>query len=159
MKATNVFSFFKWIWAIAVPMSISGCQGNMESPPAPPPTQAQILEGGKWMTTAGTLVSASGASVTLPPGDPFFSSVLLGDVTFYPDGTAMESNDPNGLTKYGLTWHLNGTHLLVNINDNNTDKVNAVITLLSQYKLVLDVSDFYVYKGVTYDELIQTLTH
>ncbi len=159
MKRTNVLSFFKRMQVIAVIITVSGCQGHMDNAPAPAATQAQLLESGKWTTTAGTLVASNGASVTLPAGDPFFSTILLGDVTFYTDGTAMESNDPNGLTKYGLTWHLNGAHLLVNINENNTDKVNATITYLSQYKLVLDVSDFYEYNGVNYNELIQTLTH
>jgi hypothetical protein len=83
----------------------------------------------------------------------------LGDVTFYADGTAIESNDPNGLTANGLTWQLNGSNLMVHVNFNNTDRVNAVITYLGANKLVMEVTDFYIYNGVTYVKLIQTLTH
>jgi hypothetical protein len=83
----------------------------------------------------------------------------LYNVTFYSNGTAIDTNNPNNLTVNGLTWHLNGTHLRVNINANTTDKVDAVITYLNDSKLVLKVTDFYFYNGVDYIGLIQTFGH
>jgi hypothetical protein len=160
MKTIKMFFFTKWIMAFAIITAIDACSSHSDNTPAPPQTKADILvNSGKWITTGGTLVKDDGTSITLPGNDPFFGTILLGDVTFYADGTAVESNNPNGLTANGLTWHLTGSNLLVNVNDNNTDKVAAVITLLSEYKLIMEVSDFYDYNGVTYTKLIQTLTH
>ncbi|HTD40844.1 MAG TPA: hypothetical protein VK671_09505 [Mucilaginibacter sp.] len=160
MNAIKMFSFTKWIIAFAMITVTNACSSHSDNAPAPPLTKAEILvNSGKWVTTGGTLVKDDGTSITLASNDPFFGTILLGDVTFYADGTAVESNDPNGLTANGLTWHLNGSNLLVNVNDNNTDKVAAVITFLSEYKLIMEVTDFYVYNGVTYTKLIQTLTH
>jgi hypothetical protein len=150
----------KGLVLFALTAIIGACSRNSNNGPVPQPTKAEILvQAGKWVTTGGTLVAADSTSVTLSGNDTFFDTILLGDVTFYANGTAVESNDPNGLTANGLTWSLNGSNLLVNVNFNNTDKVRAVITYLSDYKLVLNVSDFYVYKGVTYVELIQTMGH
>jgi hypothetical protein len=95
----------------------------------------------------------------LAGNDPFLKTVLLYNVTFYANGTATDTNDPNGLTANGLTWQLTGKHLLVHVNDNNTDKVDAMISALNQYKLVLKVTDFYQYNGATYTGLIQTFGH
>jgi hypothetical protein len=159
MKTKSVFSFAKLILLLTLTLGINACSSHADNSPAPQLTKAEILEGGKWITTGGTLVKADGTSITLPGNDPFFGTILLGDVTFYADGTAVESNDPNGLTANGLTWQLNGSNLMVHVNFNNTDRVNAVITYLSVNKLVMEVTDFYVYNGVTYVKLIQTLTH
>lgn len=160
MKANSFFSVMKRGITLALITVIVACSTHVDNKPAPQRTKAQILvDAGKWVTTGGTLIAADGTSITLPANDPFFGTILLGDVTFHADGTAVESNDPNGLTANGLTWQLNGSNLLVNVNLNNTDKVNAVITYLSDYKLVIEVTDFYVYNGVTYVKLIQTLTH
>lgn len=160
MTATKIFPCTKWILAFAIISVVNACSSHSDNSPAPPLTNAEILvNSGKWVTTGGTLVKDDGTSLTLAGNDPFFGTILLGDVTFYADGTAVESNDPNGLTANGLTWHLTGSNLLVNVNDNNTDKVAAVITFLSQNKLIMEVSDFYIYNGVTYTKLIQTLTH
>ena len=77
--------------------------------PVPRFTNAEMLvNSGKWITTGGTLVKDDGTSLMLAGNDPFFGTILLGDVTFYADGTAIETNDPNGLTANGLTWHLTG---------------------------------------------------
>jgi hypothetical protein len=126
----------------------------------PPETDAQFLvQSGEWFTTGGTLVAPDGSTVALSGNDPFLKTILLYNVTFYADGTAADTNDPNGLTATGLTWQLTGTHLLVRPNGNNTDKVDAMITSINQYKLVLKVTDFYYYNGITYTGLIQTLGH
>jgi hypothetical protein len=160
MAAKRVLFLTKRIMVFALMLFITACSSHKDNNPAPPPTLAQLLvNSGKWITTGGTLVKTDGTSITLNSNDPFFDTILLGDVTFYADGTAIESNDPNGLTANGLTWQLNGSNLIVRPNFNNTDKVNAIITYLSEYKLVMNASDFYVYNGVTYTELIQTLTH
>jgi hypothetical protein len=160
MRTKRVFSIAKLILLLTLIVGINACSSHADNSPAPQLTKAEILvEAGKWITSGGTLVKADGTSITLAGNDPFFGTILLGDVTFYADGTAVESNDPNGLTANGLTWKLNGSNLLVNINFNTTDKVNAVITYLSVNKLVMEVTDFYEYNGVTYIKLIQTLTH
>jgi hypothetical protein len=160
METMKIFSFTKWVIALAIISVVSGCSSYVDNSPTPPLTTAELLvNSGKWITTGGTLVKDDGTSITLDSKDPFFNTILLGDVTFYANGTAVESNDPNGLTANGLTWRLTGSNLLVNLNGNNTDKVAAVITYLSQYKLIMEVSDFYNYNGVTYTKLIQTLTH
>ena len=160
MKAKRAHLHANWSIILVVIMAVSACNAKVNITPAPPRTQAEILvDGGKWITTGITLVADDGTSITLPGNDPFFGTILLGDVTFKADGTAFESNDPNGLTANGLTWQLTGSNLLVNVNDNNTDKVRAVITYLSDYKLVMTVTDFYIYNGVTYTKMMQTLTH
>jgi hypothetical protein len=160
MKANRFFSLVKRVITFALTTVIVACSTHADNSPTPQITKAQILvDAGKWITTGGTLIAADGTSITLASNDPFFGTILLGDVTFHADGTAVESNDPNGLTANGLTWQLSGSNLLVNVNQNNTDKVNAIITYLSDYKLIMEVTDFYVYNGVTYVKLIQTLTH
>jgi hypothetical protein len=160
MKAIKMFFFTKWIMVAAIITAIGACSSHPDNAPSPPQTKADILvNSGKWITTGGTLIKDDGTSITLAGNDPFFGTILLGDVTFYADGTAVESNNPNGLTANGLTWHLSGSNLLVNLKYNNTDKVAAVITSLSEYKLIMEVSDFYDYNGVSYTKLIQTLTH
>jgi hypothetical protein len=154
------FPLAKGIIILVLAALIGGCSKKAGNGPVVQLTNAEILvQAGKWVTTGGTLVAADSTSITLPGNDPFFGTILLGDVTFFANGTAVESNDPNGLTANGLTWKLSGPNLLVNVNDNNTDKVRAVITYLSEYKLVMNVSDFYVYNGVTYVKLIQTMQH
>jgi|GEM_PF-1184517 len=156
----RAFSPAKGMIIVALATIVGACSKKADNGPVTQPTKAEILvQAGKWVTTGGTLVAADSTSITLPGNDPFFGTILLGDVTFFANGTAVESNDPNGLTANGLTWTLSGSNLLVNVNDNNTDKVRAVITYLSEYKLVMNVSDFYVYNGVTYVELIQTMQH
>ncbi|HVS91950.1 MAG TPA: hypothetical protein VHE59_07975 [Mucilaginibacter sp.] len=136
------------------------CSGHDTIAPTPPVTDAQILvQAGEWYTKGGTLTKDDGTTLVLAGNDPFLKTILLYNVTFYSDGTATDTNDPNGLTTNGLTWQLTGKHLLVHVNDNNTDKVDGMITFLSQNKLVLKVSDFYVYNGVTYTGLIQTFGH
>src|SRR5882757_3659715 len=106
MGAIRIFSFTKWMVAFAL-LSVTGaCSTHVENMPAPAMTKAEILvNSGKWITTGGTLVKDDGTSIILPGNDPFFGTILLGDVTFYANGTAIESNDPNGLTQNGLTWH------------------------------------------------------
>ena len=160
MNAINIFPFTKWIIGFAIIAGISGCSSQVDNTPTPPLTKADILvEAGTWNTTGATLVAADGTSLTLANNDPFLKTILLYNVTFYANGTAIDTNNPNGLTANGLTWHLTGSNLLVNLNGNNTDKVAAVITYLSEYKLIMEVTDFYDYNGVTYTKLIQTLTH
>jgi hypothetical protein len=145
---------------VALMVAMNSCSSKTDMQPSPPETGAQILtESGEWLTTGGTLIAADGSSVVLAANDPFLKTILLYNVTFYANGTATDTNDPNGLTANGLTWQLTGTHLLVHVNDNNTDKVDAMITSLSQYKMVLKVTDFYYYNGVTYTSLIQTFGH
>lgn len=139
---------------------MASCSSHTANTPGPQPTTAEILvQSGTWYTTGATLVQSDGTMLTLSGTNPFLKTILLYNVTFYADGTATDTNDPNGLTKNGLTWKLTGTHLLVNLNNNNTDKVDAVITSISEYKLVLNVTDFYDYNGITYTGLIQTFGH
>lgn len=139
---------------------MASCSSHTSNTPGPQPTTAEILvQSGTWYTTGATLVRSDGTTLTLSGTDPFLKTILLYNVTFYADGTAIDTNDPNGLTQNGLTWKLAGAHLLVNINHNTTDKVDAVITSISEYKLVLNVTDFYDYNGVTYTGLIQTFGH
>jgi hypothetical protein len=139
--------------------AISSCT-SPKITPGPPLTDAEILsQSGEWFTTGGTLMKDDGTSLVLAGDDPFLKTILLYNVTFYANGTAIDTNDPNGLTANGLTWQLNGNHLLVHVNDNNTDKVDGMIIFLSQNKLVLKVTDFYVYNGETYTSLLQTFGH
>jgi hypothetical protein len=160
MEAKRSFSLMKRIIMIALIAVISSCSSHSDVMPTPPLTDAEILvQSGEWFTTGGTLMKDDGTSLVLAGNDPFLKTVLLYNVTFYANGTAIDTNNPNGLTINGLTWQLSGTHLLVHINNNNTDKVDGVVTFLSYNKLVLKVTDFYVYNGVTYTSLIQTFTH
>lgn len=148
------------ISAFVLILLISACSSHADNTPAPKMTQADILvQAGEWHTTGATLIAADSTSLTLAGNDPFLKTILLYNVTFYANGTAIDTNNPNGLTANGLTWTLNGSHLLVHINYNNTDKVDGIITYLSDYKLILKVTDFYQYNGKTYTSLIQTLTH
>ena len=159
MKAQKTV-FKKLIGVFAFTVLISACSSHTDNTPAPKMTQADILvQSGEWHTTGATLIAADSTSLTLASNDPFLKTILLYNVTFYANGTAVDTNDPNGLTTNGLTWTLSGSHLLVHINDNNTDKVDGIITFLSAYKLVLKVTDFYQYNGATYTSLIQTFTH
>ncbi|MBS1526596.1 MAG: hypothetical protein JST19_13150 [Bacteroidetes bacterium] len=136
------------------------CSGHENVGPIQPETDAQVLvQSGEWFTRGGTLTKDDGTMLVLAASNPFLKTILLYNVTFYANGTATDTNDPNGLTQNGLTWQLSGTHLLVHVNDNNTDKVDGMITFLSQNKMVLKVTDFYVYNGVTYTGLIQTFGH
>jgi hypothetical protein len=152
--------FKKLIGVFAIVALISACSSHADNTSAPKMTQADILvQTGQWHTTGATLMAANGTSLTLAGNDPFLKTILLYNVTFYSNGTATDTNDPNGLTANGLTWTLSGSHLLVHINDNNTDKVDGIVTYLSDYKLILKVTDFYQYNGVTYTSLIQTFTH
>lgn len=152
---------FKKLIGVFVFMAlISACSSHADNTPAPKMTQADMLvQTGEWHTTGATLIAADSTSLTLASNDPFLKTILLYNVTFYANGTAVDTNNPNGLTANGLTWTLSGSHLLVHINDNNTDKVDGIITYLSNYKLILKVTDFYDYNGVTYTSLIQTLGH
>jgi hypothetical protein len=159
MGSKNAFLFIKSVVVFVLLAAANSCT-SPKITPTPPLTDAEILsQSGEWFTTGGTLMKDDGTSLVLAGNDPFLKTVLLYNVTFYANGTATDTNDPNGLTANGLTWKLTGTHLLVHINDNNTDKVDGVITFLSQYKLVLKVTDFYVYNGVTYTALVQTFGH
>jgi hypothetical protein len=161
VKTKTLFFFFKkCILAFLVMTAMASCSSHTASMPGPQPTTAEILvQSGTWYTTGAALVQSDGTSLTLSSNDPFLKTILLYNVTFYADGTATDTNDPNGLTKDGLTWKLDGTHLLVRPNFNNTDKVDAIIRSISNYKLVLKVTDFYDYNGVTYVGLIQTFGH
>ncbi|MGZ3751997.1 MAG: hypothetical protein ACXVB0_12755 [Mucilaginibacter sp.] len=160
MKLKRALSHTRRTIVLPVLILIAACSGHMDNNPAPQLTKAQLLvQSGEWFTTGGTLVKADGTSVVLSPADPFLKTILLYNVTFYADGTAVDTNDPNGLTANGLKWQLSGSNLIVKPNFNNTDRVNAIITYISVDKLVMDATDFYVYNGVTYTELIQTLTH
>jgi hypothetical protein len=160
IKAKHTFLLLKRILMIALVAAISSCSSHSDITPTPPQTDAEILvQSGEWFTTGGTLLKDDGTSLVLAGNDPFLKTVLLYNVTFYANGTAIDTNNPNGLTINGLTWQLSGTHLLVHINDNNTDKVDGVITYLSDYKLVLKVTDFYIYNGEIYTSLIQTFAH
>ena len=160
MKAKSAFSLGKRI-LIFIPIAvISSCSSHSDITPGPPPTDVEILaQSGEWFTTGGTLLKDDGTSLVLASNDPFLKTVLLYNVTFYANGTAIDTNNPNGLTINGLTWQLSGKHLLVHIKYNNTDKVDGIITYLSNYKLILKVTDFYNYNGETYTSLIQTFTH
>lgn len=158
MKARS--TVFKLIVAFAFTVFISACSSRADNTPAPKMTQADILvQSGEWHTTGATLIAADGTSLTLAGNDPYLKTLLLYNVTFYANGTAIDTNDPNGLTANGLTWTLSGSHLSVHINDNNTDKVDGIITYLSNYKLILKITDFYQFNEVTYTTLIQTFTH
>ena len=150
----------KCVVTLAVIAGFTSCSSHTGDGPVPQPTTAEILvQSGTWNTVGATLVQSDGTSLTLSSTDPFLKTILLYNVTFYADGTATDTNNPNGLTTNGLTWKLNDTHLLVRLNYNNTDKVDAIITFINNYKLVLNVTDFYVYNGVTYVKLIQTFAH
>jgi hypothetical protein len=160
MNAKKVFFIAKLILTFAGIMIACACSKKMENSPTAPASQADILvQSGEWFTTGATLVKTDSTSITLAGNDPFLKTILLDNVTFHADGTAIDTNDPNGLTKNGLSWTLHNSHLLVRPNFNNTDKVDAIITYLSYDKLIMNVTDFYVYNGVTYVKLIQTLTH
>jgi len=160
MKIKKAISAIRVFLVFASVVTVSSCSSHSDIAPLPTLTDAEILvQSGEWFTTGGTLTKDDGTSLVLAGNDPFLKTILLYNVTFYANGTAIDTNDPNGLTANGLTWQLSGTHLLVHVNDNNTDKVDGVITSLSQYKLVLKVTDFYIYNGVTYNGLIQTLGH
>ena len=159
MIEKRIFSSFKTMIFLGLALLMGACSKDSATIPTPPLTKAELLvNGGKWITRGGTLVAADSSKLVLNINDPFFSTILLQDVTFFADGTAVEITDPNGLTKNGLTWQISGNHLLVHLNFNNTDKVDGDITYLSENKLVMEVSDFYLYNGVTYVKLIQTLT-
>ena len=160
MKAANMGFYKKLIAVFTFIALISACSSHSDNAPSPKMTQADILvQAGEWHTTGATLIAADGTSITLSGNDPFLKTLLLYNVTFYANGTAIDTNNPNGLTANGLTWALNGSHLLVHINYNNTDKVDGMIISLNDYKLVLRVTDFYQYNGLTYTSLIQTFTH
>jgi hypothetical protein len=159
MKAQTLI-LKKLIGAFAFVVFLSACSSHADNTPAPIMTEADILvQTGQWHTTGAMLIAADSTSLTLANNDPFLKTILLYNVTFYANGTAIDTNDPNGLTANGLTWTLSGQQLLIHINDNNTDKVEGIITYLSDYKLVLKVTDFYQYDGKTYTSLIQTFTH
>ena len=160
MKTKTMLFYTKQIILFALLPFFISCSSHNDNSPIPQPTPAEMLvQSGTWNTVGATLMQSDGTALTLSGNDPFLKTILLYNVTFYADGTATDTNDPNGLTKDGLTWKLNGTHLLVNLNHNNTDKVDAIITSLNNYKLVLDVTDFYDYNGVTYVQLLQTFGH
>jgi hypothetical protein len=160
MKITALWFYAKQIISFALILFFMSCSSHSDNAPGPQPTTAEILvRSGTWYTAGATLVQTDGTTLTLSSNDPFLKTILLYNVTFYADGTASDTNDPNGLTKNGLTWKLDGTHLLVRPNFNNTDKVDAIITSISNYTLVLKVTDFYDYNGVTYVGLIQTFGH
>lgn len=159
MKTKAFPALITRITIIGLLMVFASCSHTANTP-APQQTMSEILvQSGTWYTTGATLVQADGTSLTLNGTDPFLKTILLYNVTFYADGTATDTNDPNGLTKDGLTWKLTGAHLLVNLNHNNTDKVDATISFLNDYKLILNVTDFYNYNGVTYVQLVQTFGH
>ncbi|HWD88815.1 MAG TPA: hypothetical protein VG367_11855 [Mucilaginibacter sp.] len=154
----TLFRFRSATFALMV-IAFASCSTHMDVGPTQPETDAQLLESGEWFTTGGTLTKDDGTTLVLAGDDPFLKTILLYNVTFNADGSGADTNDPNGLTKNGLSWQLSGTHLLVHVNDNNTDKVDGMIVSISQYKLVLKVTDFYIYNGVTYTGLIQTFGH
>lgn len=159
MGPKYAFSFIKSIFVLIL-LAATGSCSSPKITPGSPLTDAEILvQSGEWFTTGGTLTKDDGTSVVLAGNNPFLKTILLYNVTFYANGTATDTNDPNGLTANGLTWKLAGRHLLVHVNDNNTDKVDGVITNISQYKLVLKVTDFYVYNGETYIGMVQTFSH
>jgi len=159
MKIRGTFSVISNLMMLMLAIVLSTCSKDNNNT-GPPPTDAEILaQGGEWFTTGGTLVKADGTQLVLAGNDPFLKTVLLYNVTFYANGTAVDTNNPNGLTSNGLTWQLTGKHLLVHVNDNNTDKVDGIITYLSEYKMVLKVTDFYNYNGENYVSLVQTFTH
>jgi len=160
MKTKTLLLYTKQVILVASLPFIISCSSHADNSPVPQPTPADILvQSGTWNTVGATLVQSDGTTLTLNGNDPFLKTILLYNVTFYADGTATDTNDPNGLTRDGLTWKLNGTHLLVNLNHNNTDKVDAIITSINNYTLVLKVTDFYNYNGVTYVQLLQTFGH
>ena len=160
MKAESTIFYKKLIAVLALMTLISACSSHADNTPAPPMTQADMLvQTGEWHTTGATLIAADSTSLTLASNDPFLKTILLYNVTFYADGTAIDTNNPNGLTANGLTRKSHISHRRIHISGSNTDKVDGVITYLSDYKLVLRVTDFYQYNGVTYTSLIQTFTH
>lgn len=155
-----MFSAAKAILLFAMTAVVfNSCSTHVNVAPTPPTSKAQLLTAGEWFTVGATLIKADSTTLVLSGTDPFLKTILLYNVTFYVDGTATDTNDPNGLTKNGLTWQLAGSHLLVHVNDNNTDRVDAMITYLNESKMVLNVTDFYYYNGVTYVGLIQTFGH
>lgn len=160
MNACKLFANTQRLIIFAGILLICACSKKTENNPVTPLSQAEILvQSGEWLTTGATLIAADGSTVTLAGNDPFLKTILLYNVTFYADGTAIDTNNPNGLTKNGLKWTLNNTHLLVRPNFNNTDKVDATITHLSFDKLVITVTDFYNYNDVTYTKMVQTMAH
>jgi hypothetical protein len=159
LPVNDVIVMMKGLIIALMAIAIASCSKEHDSP-APTETDAQLLvQSGTWYTTGGTLTKDDGTRLVLAGNDPFLKTILLYNVTFYANGTATDTNDPNGLTQNGLTWQLNGTHLLVRPNFNNTDRVDAIITYLDQYKLVYKATDYYQYNGVTYTGLIQTFGH
>jgi len=158
MGSRNAFSFVKSMVVFILLAATNSCT-SPKITPTPPLTNAELLASGEWFTTGGTLMKDDGTSLVLTGNDPFLKTILLYNVTFFANGTATDTNNPNGLTSNGLTWTVAGTHLLVHVNGNNTDKVDGMITFLSQYKLVIKVTDFYVYNNDTYTSLIQTFGH
>ncbi|HEX3384143.1 MAG TPA: hypothetical protein VHS53_03095 [Mucilaginibacter sp.] len=160
MKITGTLFRIRTAIIALMIIALTSCSTHVDVGPTQPETDAQLLvESGEWFTTGGTLTKDDGTTLVLAGNDPFLKTILLYNVTFNADGSGADTNDPNGLTKNGLSWQLTGTHLLVHVNDNNTDKVDAMIVSLGQYKLVLKVTDFYIYNGVTYTGLIQTFGH
>jgi len=160
MKTKTLLLYTKQVILFVSLSLFISCSSHSDNSPIPQLTAAEMLvQSGTWNTIGATLVQSDGTTLTLSSNDPFLKTILLYNVTFYADGTATDTNDPNGLTRAGLTWKLNGTHLLVNLNHNNTDKVDAIITSISNYTLVLKVTDFYDYNGVTYVQLLQTFGH
>jgi len=160
MKTKTLLLYTKQVILFVSLSLFISCSSHSDNSPIPQLTAAEMLvQSGTWNTIGATLVQSDGTTLTLSSNDPFLKTILLYNVTFYADGTATDTNDPNGLTKDGLVWKLNGTHLLVNLNHNNTDKVDAIITSINNYTLVLKVTDFYNYNGVTYNGLIQTFGH
>ncbi len=160
MNTEKVFFITRLALTFVAIIMACACSKKMDNGTTAQPAPADMLvQSGEWFTTGATLVAADSTAVTLAANDPFLKTILLDNVTFYANGTAIDTNNPNGLTSNGLNWTLQNSHLVVHPNFNNTDKVDAIITYLSYYKLVMNVSDFYVYNGVTYIKMIQTLTH
>src|SRR6185312_13576074 len=104
---------FSSLLMFALMVMISSCS-KTDVMTNPPETNAQLLvQSGEWVTTGGTLVASDGSTLVLAGNDPFLKTILLYNVTFYANGTAIDTNNPNGLTSNGLTWTVAGTHLLV----------------------------------------------
>src|ERR1700693_1522678 len=103
MEAKRAFLLMKKILITALIAVISSCSTHSDVTPTPPLTNAEILvQSGEWFTTAGTLVKDDGTTLVLAGNDPFLKTVLLYNVTFYANGTATDTNNPNGLTINGL---------------------------------------------------------